>query len=120
MGELAGGLIQMNAKMVVTNDANTLIVGGMIVAVVFLAMTVIMATEKVTDKKRAKRKMIRTGVCAAAMLAGIALVIAGNNMPRVKEIRACASGPVSLEVIATQYDIIDVDGKELVLRARGK
>ena len=48
----------------------------------------------------------------------IGLVIAGSSRPKVKQIRCCASGPVSLDLVAARYDIVSVDGKELVLRER--
>lgn len=118
MGELTGGLIQMNAKMVVTQYANTLIIYGMIAAMVGVVLTIIAAFERVTDKKASKRKLRRVLFCVVFMLAGIIVLIVGMKQPRVKEIHACASGPLSLETVETKYDIVSIDGKELVLRER--
>ena len=36
----------------------------------------------------------------------------------MKEIRACVNGPVSLERVSAVYDIVSIDGKEIVLRER--
>lgn len=118
MSELTGGLIQMNSHMVVTRDANTLIVGGMVMAVLFAMMLIIMATEKATDKAGAKRKRNRVVAMGVMVLVGVVLVIIGANQPRVKEIHACASGPLSLESVAAKYKIVNVDGSELVLREK--
>lgn len=118
MSELTGGLIQMNSHMVVTQDANTMIVGGMIAAVVFAVMLIVVATDKVTDKAGERLKLKRVALFAVlTLLAGVVAII-GANQPRVKEIHACASGPLSLERVASVYEIVCVDGSELVLREK--
>ena len=53
------------------------------------------------------------------MAASAGLVVYGSKMPRQQIVKACANGPISLELISSRYDILDVDGKELTLRVRG-
>ena len=54
-------------------------------------------------------------VLAAVSAGGI---VYGVCMPRVKEIHACVNGPVSLETVSSVYDIVRIDGKEIVLMER--
>ena len=108
MGEMSGGLIEMNARMVMTDKAVTLLAVGIMLAVIFLIAGFMGWLE---GKKC-------WWVCFVGVVAFAAMAMAGYRMPRVKEIRACVSGPLSLEVVATRYDIVNVDGKELVLRER--
>lgn len=109
MGELTGGLIQMNAHMVMTAWATVATVIGIIT--VFIAGVILVCIwPGVTWNVRVP--------VAVAVLVGVVLVIVGTYEPRVKEIRACASGQVSLEQIATRYKIMSVDGKEIVLREK--
>jgi hypothetical protein len=110
---MIGGLIEMNAHMVVTQNANTMIVGGMILGVVF--MTIAIAIIMTPDMHNRLRRAAIFCLLAAAF-ATVAII--GANQPRVKEIRCCASGPVSLEMVAGLYDIVEIDGKELTLRQR--
>ena len=113
MTELTGTLIEMNAHMVVTDDAiRAMVFGGAVVALFSMLMFVMLLDRKVANKA------IRAGVYAFMMAIGIAILIAGNNSPRVKEIRACVNGPVSLERVNAVYDIVSIDGKEIVLRER--
>ncbi len=113
MTELTGTLIEMNAHMVVTADAMRATIFGVAVAVLFGVLMLVMLTDR-----KAANKAVRAGVCAFMMAIGIAILIAGNNIPRVKEIRACVNGPVSLERVSAVYDIVSIDGKEIVLRER--
>lgn len=108
MGTVVGELIQMNSKMVVTNTALGLIVIGVSVAagLVFSALM---------GWLNAKKRWWMLVILAAAFAA---LAVAGCRMPRVKEIRACVNGPISLETVSAVYDIVRIDGKELVLRER--
>ena len=108
MGSVVGGLIQMNAHMVVTNTALGLIIVGVSLAT-GLAISAFMWWLE------AKKRWWMLAILAAVFAA---LAVAGCRMPRVKEIRACVEGPVSLELIASRYDILQVDGKELTLRVR--
>jgi len=108
MGTVVGGLIQMNAHMVVTNTALGLIIVGVLLAT-GLAISAFMWWLE------AKKRWWMLAIFAVAFAA---LAVAGCRMPRVKEIHACVDGPVSLELIASRYDILKVDGKELTLRVR--
>lgn len=107
MGTVMGELIQMNAKMVVSDSASLVIGISMIFFIMFLVATVITCAET-------KRWWIFL-LLAVVSAGGIAY---GICMPRIKEIRACVNGPISLERVSAVYDIVMIDGKELVLRER--
>lgn len=108
MGTVMGELIQMNAKMVMSNAAEFMTVMG----VLFGALMLIAAFVCWWDAK--KRWWL--WLVAALMFAGLAFW--GNSMPRIKEIRACVNGPISLERVSAVYDIVSIDGKEIVMRER--
>ena len=109
MGEMTGGLIQMNTHMVMTKGATTLIAIGVIMACFFAIIAC-----KLWVASKIKASLVFMGVAAI----GILLIYAGTKQPRVKEIKSCVYGPVSLEQVAVVYDIVNVDGKELTLRER--
>lgn len=109
MGALTNGLVQMNAKMVLSGNAKTWITLGIMLAVVTLFIVV--------TAWLAGKRFWWVGLVVAA--AFVAMAIVGYRQPRLKEIRACAVEPVELDRIAAVYDIVSVDGKELVLRERG-
>ena len=108
MGTVVGGLIQMNAHMVVTNTALGLIIVGVSLAT-GLAISAFMWWLE------AKKRWWMLAIFAVVFAA---LAVAGCRRPRVKEIHACADGPISLETVSAVYDIVNVDGKELTLRVR--
>lgn len=108
MGELTGGMIQMNAKLVMSGCAKNMAVIGALFGTSMLIVAVVWWFE---EKRRWWAWLM-----AALLLAGLAYW--GTRLPREKIIHACACGPVSLEQVAVRYDIIEVDGKELVLRVR--
>ena len=108
MGELTGTLIEMNAKLVMTDWALWMVwVGGFGMVLMVLVTIGVMPSGW---------KMV-VGMGALAVGCAV-LFIVGLNEPRVREIRYCANGPVSLEQISTRFDIVKVDGKELVLREK--
>jgi len=105
----ASGLIQMNAHMVMRGWAIGMIIAGTVIAV--LAAVGLAAS--------IARRRTRPGIAFTALaLAGVMLMTAGARQPRVKLIRACAEGQVSLEAVAAIYDIIAVDGKMITLAER--
>ena len=108
MGTVVGGLIQMNAKMTMSDTAEAIVVMG----VLFGALLLIVAFVTLFDGK----KRWWAWLMAALLLGGLAYW--GNRLPREKIVHACAVGPVSLETVAARYDILKVDGKELTLRVR--
>ena len=108
MGELIGGLIQMNSHMELTYIAKVLIVVGTLVNV---ACVIAWICNGKRDRKFA------TCMIACAVIATIAVIV-GRGLPREQIIRACADGQVSLEQVAGRYDILEIDGKELTLRVR--
>ena len=109
MGTVVGELIQMNAKMVVTGDAIECIVLGVLAFLTMAWWTVYMI--------RAKKKLLAIVLGLVALGCG-ALAVHGATMPLVKEIHACVNGPISLERVSAVYDIVKVDGKEIVMRER--
>ena len=110
MGTVVGELIQMNAKMTMSETAQVMVVMG----VLFGAFMLIVAVVWWSDAK----KRWWAWLVAAMLLAGLAYW--GNRLPREKIIHACVNGPISLERVSAVYDIVKIDGKELVLRERGK
>ena len=108
MGELTGELIQMNAKMVMSDTAVTMVVIG----VLFGAAMLIVAVGCLYEANRRWWAWLM----AALLLAGLAFW--GTRLPREKIIHACANGPLTLETVGSVYDIVKIDGKELVLRVR--
>ena len=108
MGELIGGLIQMNSHMELSDVARVLVVvGTFVVTVCVIAM--------ICNGKRNKK--FAAFVIACAVIGTIAVIV-GRSLPREQIIRACADGQVSLEQVAGRYDILEIDGKELTLRVR--
>lgn len=109
MSELTGGLIQMNAHMVRVKAFEPMLAFGIVGTVLFVFLLVFAISEK------SKAGMVGCGLLTVAFAVMIVMAL---RLPMKKEIHACASGPVSLEQIATVYDIVEVDGKELVFRER--
>ena len=107
MGSVVGGLIQMNAKVVMSDTAQFMVVCG----AVFGALMLLAVAWAFDEKRRWWVWLV-----AALLFAGVAYW--GTRLPRQKVIHACVDGPVSLELIASRYDILKVDGKELTLRVR--
>lgn len=106
---MQSGLIEMTAHMIARPEAVAAIVAGGIL----LAIWAVLTTRQALAKRWRRLLML-----SALGIAGAALLIQGASTPRVKEIQCCASGPVSLEMIATKYDIRGVDGKLLTLWER--
>ena len=107
MGTVMGELIQMNAKMVLSDSAS-LVIG---ISVICFTMFVIITVATYFDAKRWWIFLLLAVVSAGGIAHGVC-------MPRIKEIRACVNGPISLEQVSTVYDIVKIDGKEIVLRER--
>ena len=113
MTDVAGALIEMNAHMVVTDGALRAMIFGGAVIVIFALLLLI----TVLDKDNAD-KAVRAGICAFFVALGIAVLITGNNMARVKEIRFCANGPIQIEQVAAKYEIVKIDGKMITVREK--
>lgn len=113
MSELTGSLIEMNAHVVMIDSASKMLVFGAFVTVVFAV--VLMAI--LTDRDKTGRAA-RVWVCACLVAIGVAMAIAGVTIPRVKEIRYCANGPIQIEQIAAKYDIVEIDGKMITVREK--
>lgn len=109
MGELANGLIQMNAHMVRTSASRGMMIFGLFAALVLFFAAALSHSE-------CGWKF--SGVLVFLGIACAVLFIVGLNTPRVKEIRMCANGPISLEAIAARYEIVSVDGAEITVREK--
>lgn len=113
MTDVAGALIELNSHMVVTDGAVRVMALGIGMIVLFALVLLI----TVLDKDNAD-KAVRAGICAFFVALGIAVLIAGNNMARVKEIRFCANGPIQIEQVAAKYEIVKIDGKMITVREK--
>ena len=109
MGELTGNLIEMNAKMVVTDTATVMIWVGILAAVGFLILFVYAAINNAS---------YLAAVFFIMMAIGVIVGVRGAKMQRVKEIRYCANGPIAIETVAAKYDIVSINGKEITVRER--
>jgi uncharacterized membrane protein len=107
MGTVMGELIQMNSKMVLSDSASLVIGISVICFIMFLIITVAAYVET----KRWWILLLLTAVSACGIAYGVC-------MPRIKEIHACVNGPISLERVSAVYDIVSIDGKEIVMRER--
>lgn len=108
MGELTGGLIQMNSHVQMSCVSVLAVSVGALGLVLFLWLAFLVKR----DKDRG------WWICAAVAAMFLAMAVWGFGLPKVKIVKACAQGQVSLEQVAAVYDILDVDGKELTLRVR--
>ena len=108
----SGGLIRMTAHSLVTPAAQGWIIAGALVAALGAFLALCVATG------RSDHRLRYLIIFLAVAFAGAIMLVHGAKLPRVTEIKACASGPISLEEVAARYDIIEVDGKLLTLRER--
>lgn len=113
MNEAVSGLIQMNAKMVMQDWARGLMIFS---AIIFWCVGIFLIASLFYEDKKWWRKKWFIFLVVLAIL--VSLFAIGVNAPREKIIKACASGPISMEQIAIRYDILKVDGKELTLKER--
>lgn len=111
--EMSGGLIQMTAHMVRTGEARGLIIAGGILAALFGFLAICAALSR---RKEYKRRYVLAFLAFA--LLGATLLIVGANQPRRKVLYCCADGPVDLQMIATRYDLLAVDGKLIKMMER--
>ena len=109
---MQSGLIQMTAHMIRRPEACRLIVAGISIA----ALSLFLMLCAMISSQEHKRRYVAVFLVAAVI--GVTIALIGANQPRVKELMCCASGPVSLEEVATRYDIKDIDGKLLTLWER--
>ena len=109
MGEITGSVLEMNAHMVKPQSAVSLMMVGGFLTLLFLGSAV---KGWIAGGWKPSLVFLLLGLVSAAIF------FVGAREPRVKEIKACAVGPVSLEQVAIVYDIVEIDGKELTLRER--
>jgi len=111
--ELTGGLIRMNAHMVVRGDAKAMIIFG----IIFAAFCLVCAVATLLSKKKEHKKRYVAFFVSFALI-GVIVAVIGSDQPRQKVIMACADGPISLEQVAAVYEIKGIDGKMLTLVER--
>lgn len=109
---MQSGLIQMTAHMIRRPEAYHMIVAGISIAALSLFL---MLCATISSQEHKRRYLL--GFLAAAII-GATIAIIGANQPRVKELHCCASGAISLEEVATRYDIKEIDGKLIILWER--
>lgn len=111
--EFIPGLIQMNSETIISPRAFILCVLSMAI----LSFTFIYAIASILLESKSYWKKYLL-VYLAVILIAACLFVYGLKMPRQKQIKACAIGPVSLDQIAIKYDITEINGKELTLIER--
>ena len=84
---------------------------------VLAAVCAVLAVAAALSRKR-RHRWRYVAFFAALAVAGAIVAGSGAGQPRQKVLYCCASGPVSLEAVATVYDIVGVDGKMLTLAER--
>ena len=107
---IVGNLIEMNVHMVKTKWGSNLTILGVVLLILVLSLWISLVKEE-----RSWKSIIYFIIPIAISLV---LIFIGVKDPRVKEIRLCANGPVSIEQLAVRYDIVKVDGKEIVVREK--
>ena len=113
--EVQGSLIEMNVHKVMSVSAQRLVFLGIIAIVIFAALGSINECEQ-PDRRR---RIIARWIFLFCITSGIGMTIIGCTMPEIREIAYCANGPVSIEHIASMYEIVDIDGKQITVRERG-
>ena len=111
MDSLTGTMIEMNVHMVSRGYADAIILLGdilVILSCIFLIIDLI-------QSKRFKKQFIPYIV---TLLFGFAILFCGLKIPKDKIISYCANGPVSIEQISVNYDIVEIDGKLIKLKER--
>lgn len=114
MNEVQSGLIEMNAHMVMEDWAEAMTTIGFVIfgiTAIILLLDLLVEPRSLWIKKCWYRYVL-------VLVLSFFFAMIGVKAPRVKVIKACASGPVSIEQIAIKYDVIKVDGKELTLKER--
>lgn len=111
MNSLTGTMIEMNVHMQSREYADALILVGICLiigtAVLFLL-----------DLKESKRFRIAMLGYLVSLVIGLGLWVYGVRIPKDKIISYCANGPVSIEQISVNYDIVEIDGKLIRLKER--
>ena len=111
MDSFSGSMIEMNVHMVSRGYAVALILLGGILAILSCIFLII----DLIQSKRFKKQFIPYIV---TLLFGFATLFYGLKIPKDKIISYCANGPVSIEQISVNYDIVEIDGKLIRLKER--
>ena len=114
MNEVQSGLIEMNAHMVMEDWAIGMTTIGF--AILGITATILLLDLLVVPRNLWTKKYWYRYILILVLSFFFAMI--GVKAPRIKVIKACASGPISMEQIAIKYDIMEVDGKELTLKER--
>lgn len=111
MNSLTSSMIEMNVHMQTRGYADALVVLGaflIILSGVFFLIDLFQA-------KRFKKHLV---LYIITFLFGVATMVYGLKIPKDKIISYCANGPVSIEQISVNYDIVEIDGKLIRLKER--
>lgn len=111
MSELSGSLIQMNAHAHLPDYAQTLVMLGILLGLVFIILLILELIFREKWTRTASLLLVLILLCTTAFYIGY-------TRPREKIIMACVNGPISIERISGVYDILEIDGKMLKLRER--
>lgn len=111
MNNLTGTMIEMNVHMVSREYADALILIG-------VCLIIGTAVFFLFDLKQSKRFRISMLGYLASLVIGLGLWLYGARIPKDKIISYCANGPVSIEQISVNYDIVEIDGKLIKLKER--
>lgn len=111
MDSLTGTMIEMNVHMQSRGYADALcLFGGILVLLSFIFFMI-----DLIQSESLKKHLIPYIV---TLLVGAAIMLYGLKIPKDKIISYCANGPVSIEQISVNYDIVEIDGKLIRLKER--
>lgn len=108
--ELQGALIEMNVCKVLPKSAQIIMVCSVVLIVICLAGLL----ANLTTVKSRKNTMI----FAVLTIFSITTFFIGFCTPYVRQIEYCAVGPVSIEEVNERFDIVEIDGKKIVVQER--
>ena len=106
---VTGTLIEMNSHMIVADGAKRDMIIGLLGVIIFAGWMVYSII---------KKQKLWTIIFAILILFEGSLFVIGVTTPCVKEIRYCANGPIQIEEVAAKFDIVSIDGKEIIVRER--
>lgn len=111
MDSLTGTMIEMNVHMQSRGYADAFVLlGGILVILSFIFFMI-----DLVQSRKFKKQLVPYII---TLLLGAATMIYGLKIPKDKIISYCANGPVSIEQISVNYDIVEIDGKLIRLKER--
>ena len=103
---VTGRLIEMTTRVAMTQTAKICIIIG----IISIIIGIIVGIPRFTYKNN---KLLMA--CIVFVVFGICMTLYGDSIPKQQQILACADGPVSLDAIASAYEIIDIDGSFITM-----